>query len=379
MSRHMRFNEDVFPFRTVTSTTTPTHDFLLPPLLPNVQPNNNIRTPQPTVQQEHPLANPLPIPHPLYPAHLHKFHADGSLSKYKAHLIANGRSQNQTSSSAFLRRVIVSLHGEFAMTNLGSLNYFLGISAQRSSVGFYLSQSTYALEILKRAHMQKCNPCRTPIDTRSKLGVDVQQVCFYMHDPREPHLAALKRILRHLRGTIDHCLRLHVLSTSQLTGYTNVDWAGFSVTRRSTSGYYVFLGDNLLSWSAKQHVTLSRSSAEVEYRGVANVVVGTVWVRNLLHDLHAPLFIATFVYCDNVSVVYLSTNPVQHQRTKHIEIHIHFVRDFVASGQVRVFYVPCGFSMLIYLFTKGLPSALFLEFRFSLNVRRPPGQSVRMY
>ncbi|GJU12457.1 ribonuclease H-like domain-containing protein [Tanacetum coccineum] len=153
--------------------------------------------------------------------------------------------------------------------------------------------------------MQKCNPCRTLIDTGSKLGADgdpisdptlyqslagaiqyltftrpdisyaVQHVCFYMHDPREPHLAALKRILRHLRGTIDHCLQLHVLSTSQLTSYTNADWDGFLVTRRSTSGYCVFLGDNLVSWFAKRHVTLFRSSAEVEYRGVANVVAET--------------------------------------------------------------------------------------------------------
>ncbi|GKE24263.1 RNA-directed DNA polymerase, eukaryota, partial [Tanacetum coccineum] len=112
------------------------------------------------------------------------------------------------------------------------------------------------------------------------------------------------------------------------------DWAGCPVTRCSTSGYCVFLGDNLLSWSAKRQVTLSRSSAEAEYRGVANVVAETAWIGNLLLELHAPLTTATLVYCDNVSAVYLTTNHVQHQRTKHIEIDIHFVRDYVASGQV---------------------------------------------
>nr|GEY02188.1 NBS-containing resistance-like protein [Tanacetum cinerariifolium] len=101
----------------------------------------------------------------------------------------------------------------------------------------------------------------------------------------------------------------------------------------STFGYCVFLCDNLLSWSAKWQVTLSRSSTETEYRGVANVVAETAWIRNLLLELHAPLSTATLVYCDNVSVVYLSTNPRQHQRTKHIEIDIHFVREYVASGQ----------------------------------------------
>ncbi|GJV28694.1 ribonuclease H-like domain-containing protein [Tanacetum coccineum] len=269
------------------------------------------------------------------------------------------------SSTALLQRIITVLHGEFAMTDLGSLNYFLGISAQRSSSGLFLSQSKFAEEILERAHMQHCNPCRTPVDTESKLGSDgdpvsdptlyrslagalqyltftrpdisyaVQQVCLYMHDPRAPHFTALKRILRYVRGTLTFGLQIHASTTAQLTAYTDADWAGCPVTRRSTSGYCVFLGDNLLSWSAKRQVTLSRSSAEAEYRGVANVVAETAWIRNLLLELHAPLTTATLVYCDNVSAVYLTTNPVQHQRTKHIEIDIHFVRDYVASGQRR--------------------------------------------
>ncbi|GJV47980.1 ribonuclease H-like domain-containing protein [Tanacetum coccineum] len=159
-----------------------------------------------------------------------------------------------------------------------------------------------------------------------------------MHDPRDPHFTALKRILRYVRGTLDYGLQLHVSSTTQLSAYTDADWVGCPVTRRSTSGYCVFLGDNLLSWSAKRQVTLYRFSAEAEYRGVANVVAETAWICNLLCELHTPLFTATLVYCDNVSAVYMSANPVQHQRTKHIEIDIHFVCDFVASGQVRVLH-----------------------------------------
>ncbi|GJV92558.1 ribonuclease H-like domain-containing protein [Tanacetum coccineum] len=149
---------------------------------------------------------------------------------------------------------------------------------------------------------------------------------------------------------------------NRLTIYTDADWAGCPVTQRSTSGYWVFLGNNLLSWSVKRQVTLSRSSAKAEYRGVANVVAETAWIRNLLRELHTPLFTATLVYCDNVSAVYMSANPVQHHRIKHIEIDIHFVRDFVASGQVRVLHVPSRFQYAD-IFTKGLPTALFLEFR----------------
>nr|GEV93726.1 ribonuclease H-like domain-containing protein [Tanacetum cinerariifolium] len=265
------------------------------------------------------------------------------------------------------------------MTDLGSFNHFLGISAQRTASGLFLSQSKFAEEIIERAHMQHFNPCKTPVNTESKIGpkgdhvVDptlyrsligalqyltfmrpdlsyaVQHVWLYMHDPREPHLLTLKRILRYVRGTLDHGLQLYASSMTQFVAYTDAEWAGYPVTRRSTSGYYVFLEDNLLSWSAKRHVTLSCSSAEAEYRSVANV-----------------------------SAVYLSTNPVQQQRTNHIEINIHFVRDYVASGQVRVLHVPSRFRY-VDIFTKGLPTALFLEFFSSLNVQRPPVQTVGEY
>ncbi|GJT88031.1 ribonuclease H-like domain-containing protein [Tanacetum coccineum] len=278
----------------------------------------------------------------------------------------------KASSTTFLQRIISLLHGEFAMTDLGSLNYFLGVSAQRTASGMFLSQSKFAVEIIERANMQKYNPCKTLVDTESKLGPDgepvsdptlyrslagalqyltftrpdlsyaVQQVCLYMNDLRDPHFTALKRILRYVRDTIDHGLQLHVSSLSLLHTLMLIGL-----------------------------VTLSRSSVETEYHGVVNVVAETVWLRNLLLELHAPLSTATIVYCDNVSVVYLSTNPVQHQRTKHTEIDIHFVRDYVASGQVRVLHVPSRYQYAD-IFTKGLPSALFLEFRSSLNVRRSP-------
>nr|GEW94177.1 hypothetical protein [Tanacetum cinerariifolium] len=232
-------------------------------------------------------------------------------------------------------------------------------------IGFQHSKTDTSLFVFHRVLMlliyyyawmisfsQKCNPYKTPVDTESKLGpygepvsdptlyrslagalqyltftrpdifYVVHQVCLYMHDPRDSHFTALKRILRYVRGTIDHGLQLHVSSTAQLTAYIDADWAGCPVSRRSISGYYVFFGDNLLSWSAKRQVTLSQSSAEAEYRGVTNVVVETAWLQNLLLELHAPLSNATIVYCDNVSAVYLFTNPIQHQRTKHIEIDI---------------------------------------------------------
>ncbi|GJX70205.1 ribonuclease H-like domain-containing protein [Tanacetum coccineum] len=139
-----------------------------------------------------------------------------------------------------------------------------------------------------------------------------------------------------------------------------------------------FFCDNLLTWSSKRQDMLSRSSAEAEYRGVANVVVETSWIRNLLRELHTPLFTTTLVYYDNVNVVYMSANPVQNQRTKRIEIDIHFVHDKVAAGHVRVLHVPSRFQYT-YIFTKGLSYPLFADFRSSLSVRKTPAPTARAY
>ncbi|GKE30628.1 ribonuclease H-like domain-containing protein, partial [Tanacetum coccineum] len=216
------------------------------------------------------------------------------------------------SSTALMQRIISSLHAEFAMTDLGPLNYFLGISATRTTAGIFLSQTKYATEILERAQMLNCNPCRTPVDTEKKLGPEGSPVT----DPT---------LYRSHDGAL------------QLFGYALV--------------YFFYLGDNLLTWYSKRQDTLSRFSVEAEYRGVANAVDETSWIRNLLRELHTPLFIATLVYYDNVSVVYMSANPVQHHRTKHIEIDIHFVRDKVAVGHVRVLHVPSRFQHA-YIFTR---------------------------
>ena len=195
-----------------------------------------------------------------------------------------------------------------------------------------------------------------------------------MHDPREPHLDALKCILRYIRGTLHLGLVLRPFRQDDLVVYSDSDWAGCPDTRKSTSGYAVFLGDNLISWSSKRQNTVSRSSAEAEYRAVANAVAEASWLRQLLSELHSPLRRATLVYCDNISAVYMTSNPVQHQRTKHIEIDLHFVRERVAVGYLRVLHVPTS-SQYADIFTKGLPSSVFTEFRSSLNVRSTDDQT----
>ncbi|WVZ68266.1 LOW QUALITY PROTEIN: hypothetical protein U9M48_017225 [Paspalum notatum var. saurae] len=237
------------------------------------------------------------------------------------------------SSSTLLQIIMGRLHSEFAMTNLGALHHFLGISVTRSSDGLFLSQRQYALDLLQRAGMAECHSTATPVDTRAKLSATdgspvadpseyrslagalqyltltrpdlayaVQQVCLFMHDPREPHLALIKRILRYVKGTLSTGLHLGKSSPQSLTAYSDVDWAGCPDSRRSTSRYCVFLGDNLISWSSKRQTTVSRSSAEAEYRAVVHAVAERCWLRQLLRELHVSIASANIVYCDNESV-----------------------------------------------------------------------------
>jgi hypothetical protein len=182
------------------------------------------------------------------------------------------------SSQSLLRRLIDVLQREFPVKDLGVLHHFLRVTAEPRPSGLLLYQRQYILDILERAKMIDCKPCSTPVDTHAKLSevesdpvedptgyrslagalqyltfirpdisYAVQQVCLHMHDPREPHLAALKRLLRYLWGTVDYGLLLHRSTASELVVYTDADWAGCPDTRRSTSDYAVFLGGNLVS------------------------------------------------------------------------------------------------------------------------------------
>ncbi|GAA0166136.1 transmembrane signal receptor [Lithospermum erythrorhizon] len=288
-----------------------------------------------------------------------------------------------TTSSEQLRRSLVSLvNAEFAMKDLGRLSYFLGIDVTHHVGGLFLSQRKYAKSIISQAGMVSCNSSSTPVDSKSKLISSagspcedpylfrrlvgalqyltftrpdiyyvVQQICFHMHVPMTDHMLALKRVIRYIQGTLDYGLHLYKSSSSSLISYTDADWAGYLDTSKCTSGFYIFLGDNLISWSSKHQATISRLSVEAEYCGVANVVSEAYWLRNLLLELHHPLTTATIVYCDNISVIYFSENPVHHQMTKHIED----------------------------IFMKGLPQILFLDFRDSLSVRPPNATTAGVY
>ncbi|XP_021732272.1 uncharacterized protein LOC110699085 [Chenopodium quinoa] len=170
-----------------------------------------------------------------------------------------------TSSDRLRTGIISQMQTEFPMSDLGPLSYFLGIAITRKPSYLLLSQEKYAQEILERAGMASCKPAATPVDTKSKLSADARPPF------RDPTLyRSLAGALQ--QGTIDHGLHLYPTVSHRLVTYTDADWGGCPDTRRSTSGYCCFLGDNLVSWSSKRQHTLSKSSAEAEYRGIANVV-----------------------------------------------------------------------------------------------------------
>ncbi|XP_022040626.1 uncharacterized mitochondrial protein AtMg00810-like [Helianthus annuus] len=285
----------------------------------------------------------------------HKFISDGPLERYKARNLQETvymyqpmgfRDKNfpnhgsqvaylllyvddilLVTSSDTLRATLMShLAKEFAMKDLDPLSFFLGIFVKRHKNSMFLSQQAYGQESIQRAGMTSCNPVHTPVDTHAKLSANVgtdfhdptlyrslagalqyltftrpdisyavQQICIHMHAPKTDHWNALKRIIRYIQGTTSFGLALGPSTSPQLIAYTDTDWAGCPNTHRSTSGYCVYYGDNPISWSSKRQATISRSSAEAEYRGVASVVAEVCWLRNLLLELQRPLSRATFV------------------------------------------------------------------------------------
>ncbi|GJT98899.1 ribonuclease H-like domain-containing protein [Tanacetum coccineum] len=328
----------------------------------------------------YPVTNPSPVPHAFvtsqYTWHRRLGHPGNEVLRRV--LSSNSISYNKEKSPVLCHACQLGKHVRLPLLDVKNAFLHGDLSEtvyMNQSPGFmdstHPNYRKYATEILEQAHMVGCNSSRNPVDTESKLGddgdpvsdstlyrslagslqyltftrpdisYDVQQVCLHMHDPREPHFSALKRVLRYVRGTLDYGL--------QLFSSSNNPWLPI----RMRIGLVALL------------------LGEVEYRGVANAVAETCWLRNLLRELHTPLSSAMLVYCDNVSAVYLSSNPVRHQRTKHIEIDIHFVRDLVTTGHVRVLHVPSHYQFAD-IFTKGLPSALFEEFCSSLSVRCPP-------
>ncbi|XP_019200258.1 PREDICTED: uncharacterized protein LOC109193886 [Ipomoea nil] len=197
--------------------------------------------------------------------------------------------------------------------------------------------------------------------TRPDLSYAVNRLCQFMHTPTEEHWGLLKRVLRYIKGTLDYGLRISPSRSSDIHAYSDSNWAGCSVYRKSTSGYAVFLGSNLVLWVSRKQRTVARSSTETEYKGLADVCAEVTWELRLSASTPPTL------WCDNLGATYLCANPVFHARTKHVEVDYHFVQDKVSSGEFQVHFVSTK-DQLTDIFTKSLPAAHFGILRDKFNV-----------
>jgi histone deacetylase 1/2 len=209
--------------------------------------------------------------------------------------------------------------------------------------------------------------------TRPDVSYAVNRVCQYLHAPRTSHWS-VKRILRYVSLTASYGLLLQPAPSCILSAFSDADWAGNPDDRRSTGGYAVFFGPNLIAWNARKQATVSRSSTEAEYKAVASATAELIWVQSLLRELRVSQHQSPVLWCDNIGATYLSSNPIFHTRTKHIEVDYHFVRERVAKKLLRIKFISSK-DQLADIFTKPLPQPQFVGCRRNLNLICTSGHS----
>ena len=281
-----------------------------------------------------------------------------------------------------------SLQSKFSMKDLGALKYFLGIEMAASHKGLFLSQRKYILDLLTETKILESKPVRTPLDsrmlldtpgdplfnlsyyqrlvgkliyltiTRPDISYAVSIVSQFMHAPTNFHLSIVKRILRYLKGSVGRGIIFKNNGNTSIVGFVDADWAGNALDRKSTTGYCTFVGGNIVTWRSKKQSVVARSSAEAEYRAMASAACELIWLKGLLCDLGFLQSTAMPLHCDNQAAMHIASNPVFHERTKHIEVDCHYIRNQVQSQVIATVYTRSE-DQLADIFTKSLSSAQF--------------------
>ncbi|XP_070677808.1 uncharacterized mitochondrial protein AtMg00810-like [Malus domestica] len=281
-----------------------------------------------------------------------------------------------------------TLKQKFAIKDLGTLKYFLGIEMATSKKGMFLNQRKYILDLLQEADMLDCKPAFIPLDCKHKMTMDgetltdisyyqrlvrrliyltitrpniafaVSLVSQFMHSPTMDHLQVVKRILRYLKGSVGHGILMQNNAHTQILGYTDADWAGNPLDRKSTTGFCIFVGGNLVSWKSKKQSVIARSSAEAEYMAMATTACELIWLKGLLSELGFPSSQPMTLMCDNQAAMHIASNPIFHARTKHIEVDCHYIRERVQSNIIQTRYTSSS-CQFVDLFTKPLATAVF--------------------
>ena len=306
------------------------------------------------------------------------------------------------SSQALVSRFSDSMSNEFEMSMMGELTFFLGFQIKQLKEGTFIHQSKYTKDLLRRFDMGSSRPMSTPIATttvldpdedgepvdqkeyRSMIGSllyltasrpDIQfAVCLcarFQASPRASHRQAVRRIFRYLQDTLAFGLWFSSASALSIRAFSDADFAGCRVDRKSTSGTCHFLGTSLVSWSSRKQSSVAQSTAEAEYVAAASSCSQVLWFLSTLRDY--GLFLESVpLFCDNTSAINIAKNPVQHSRTKHIDIRFHFLRDHVEKGDVVLHFVESE-QQLADIFTKALDSSRFAYLRGELGVVSPVG------
>ncbi|MCH81846.1 copia-type polyprotein, partial [Trifolium medium] len=293
-----------------------------------------------------------------------------------------------------------SMQKKFAMTDLGKMKYFLGVEVTQSEKGIFINQHKYAAEILSRFGMENCNKVSSPIvpgcklvkdengkttdtrefkqmvgslmyllATRPDLAYSVCLVARYMDRPTEMHVAAIKRILRYLKGTLTDGImyKKETGERLELVGWSDSDYAGDLNDRKSTSGYVFMLSSGAISWSSKKQPIVTLSTTEAEYVAAASCACQCLWLRNVLKHLRKDQIGCTKIYCDNSSSIKLSKNPIMHGRCKHIDVRFHFLRDLAKEGTVELTHCKSQ-DQLADPMTKPLKLESFLKLKTGLGM-----------
>nr|KAJ0228423.1 hypothetical protein LSAT_V11C100038800 [Lactuca sativa] len=273
----------------------------------------------------------------------------------------------------------------FEMSMIGKMTFFLGLEVQQQRSGISICQSKYISDLLVKYSLSDCKPTSTPVSKTDKMhadptGTDVNHSLYrgmigsllyltasrpdimfgtilcarFQANPKESHLMAVKRIFRYLKGTQNLALWYPRDSAFELFGYTDSDYARCYLDKKSMSGGCHFLGNHLISWSRKKQTSIAISTAEAEYVAAGRCCAQLLWIQNQLLD-YGIKFSKTPIYCDNTSSIQITQNPVQHSKTKHIEIRHHFIRDNVEKGKVVLEHVKTS-EQLADIFTKALDS-----------------------
>ncbi|GKC71804.1 putative RNA-directed DNA polymerase [Tanacetum coccineum] len=300
-----------------------------------------------------------------------------------------------------IKRLKEGLFTEFEMKDLGNLKYFLGIEVLRSPKGIFICQKKYILDLLAEIGMINCKPADTPMMVNQKLFMEkkakladknryqrlvgkliylshtrpdiayaVGVVSRFMHQPQVAHMNAVLRIVRYLKGTAGHGVLFRSNGHLNIQMYTDADWAGDKGTRRSTSGYFSLVGGNLVTWRSKKQKVVSLSSAEAEFRGIAKGLAEALWIRKLVSEIGFPPRGSTQIMCDNKAAIQISENPVQHDRTKHVEVDRHFIKEKLEARIIELPFVKSS-DQLADILTKAVGTDIFHKCLSKLNFGNP--------